>query len=69
VKLPRLIPNEWRIVRDAVLFLAGLLGVIHEAFFTDFDRPGLLVLFAAMMGLPAFLRNGYDKPPDKPPPE
>lgn len=25
--------------------------------FTSLDRPALLVLFAAMMGLPAFLRS------------
>jgi hypothetical protein len=54
-------PNQWRVIRDVTLFTVGLLGVIHETYFTAFDRPGLLVLFAAMMGLPAFLRNGYDK--------
>jgi hypothetical protein len=54
-------PNQWRWIRDGALFGVGLLGVIHETYWTDFDRPGLLVLFAAMMGLPAFLRNGYDK--------
>jgi hypothetical protein len=54
-------PNQWRIVRDFTLFTVGLLGVVHETYWTNFDRPGLLVLFAAMMGLPAFLRNGYDK--------
>ena len=50
-----------RNLRDLVLFFGGLLGVMHEVFFTSFDRPALLVLFAGMMGLPAFLRNGYDK--------
>jgi hypothetical protein len=42
-----------------VLFLAGLGGVIHETVFSNLDRPSLLVLFAAMMGLPAFL--GLDR--------
>ncbi len=58
-------PNQWRLVRDLTLFLVGLGGVIHETYFTAFDRPGLLVLFAAMMGLPAFLRNGKNGEPPK----
>ena len=66
---PPLIPNDWRLLRDVSLFVVGLLGVIHETYFTNFDRPGLLAVFVAMMGLPAFLRNGYDKPTDKHPPE
>ncbi len=48
----------WRLVRlarDLTLFLGGLLGVLHETVFTSLDRPDLLLLFAAMMGLPAFL--------------
>jgi hypothetical protein len=58
---PRLTPNQLRGLRDCLLFCGGLTGVIHETYFTNFDRPGLLVLFGGMMGLPAFLRNGYDK--------
>jgi hypothetical protein len=34
----------------------GLVGIAHETFFTHEDRPTLLILFAAMIGLPAFLR-------------
>lgn len=45
-----------RISRDGVLFAAGLLGVLHETAFVNEERPTLLLLFAAMMGLPAFLR-------------
>lgn len=55
--MQRFKPETVRAIRDATLFIGGLLGVVHEAFFTNFDRPGLLVLFAAMMGLPAFLRT------------
>ncbi len=51
-------PPNWRTVRDATLFIFGLVGVIHEAFFTDLDRPGLLVMFAGMMGLAVKLKNG-----------
>lgn len=54
---PNLTPAEWRFVRDAILFVVGLLGVIHEAFWTDFDRPGLLVLFAGMMGISVVSRS------------
>ena len=41
------------------LFLAGLAGVLHETVLTSADRPDLLILFAAMMGLPAFLATDY----------
>lgn len=55
----RLRPDHWHNLRDASLFVGGLLGVLHETFYSDLDRPALLVLFAAMMGLPAFLKaNG-----------
>ena len=47
--------------RDAVLFLAGLAGVIHETVFRAVDRPALLVLFGTMLGLPLYFR-GEDKP-------
>lgn len=51
--------KQWPILRDVVLFLGGLTGVLHETIFTQAERPTLLILFAAMMGLPAFLRpNG-----------
>jgi hypothetical protein len=52
---------SWQLSRDMVLFLVGLLGVLHEALFTSLDRPSLLVLFAGMMGLPAFLRSDEKK--------
>lgn len=46
-----------RLSRDAALFLAGLGGIAHETLVSKIDRPGLLVLFGAMVGLPAFLRG------------
>lgn len=49
--------RQIRFTRDSILFAAGLLGVIHETFFANADRPSLLVLFAAMMGLPLYLRK------------
>ncbi len=42
-------------VRDTVLFAVGLLGVAHETLISNADRPTLLLLFAAMIGLPSFL--------------
>lgn len=48
--------NLARISRDTVLFGGGMLGIIHETLISKIDRPNLLLLFAAMVGLPAFLR-------------
>lgn len=45
------------VTRDTALFLAGLAGVAHETMFAATERPTLLILFAGMMGLPAFLRK------------
>jgi hypothetical protein len=47
------------LTRDQILFATGLVGVVHEMFFTSLERPTLLIVFAAMMGLPFLLRaNG-----------
>lgn len=43
-------------LRDAALFMGGMAGVFHETVLQTGERPTLLILFAAMMGLPAFLR-------------
>lgn len=48
---------KWPVIRDIVLFFGGLGGVAHETLVSTTDRPTLLLLFAAMMGLPAFLRQ------------
>lgn len=60
------------ITRDSVLFAAGLIGVFYETVFDKADRPTLLLMFGAMMGLPAFLRTddqdkGKDDKDPKPP--
>lgn len=39
-------------IRDTLLFLVGLAGVIYEAGFTETERYGLLVVYLVMMGLP-----------------
>lgn len=48
---------KWNVARDILLFLGGLAGVAHETLLQNSDRPTLLILFAAMMGLPAFLQS------------
>lgn len=56
----------FRISRDTVLFIAGLAGIAHEALTRGAERPTLLILFGAMVGLPAFLRTD-EKHKDKQP--
>lgn len=42
-----------KLPRDTILFFSGLSLVIHEAVIrSGAERPTLLLLFAAMMGLP-----------------
>lgn len=51
-----------RIGRDGVLFVSGLAGVFHETVISNAnERPTLLLLFATMIGLPAFLRADEKK--------
>jgi hypothetical protein len=49
---------NWNLLRDILLFTGGLAGVGYETLGQSTDRPTLLILFAAMMGLPAFLSGG-----------
>lgn len=51
--------------------MAGLAGIGHETILAKADRPSLLFVFAAMVGLPAFLRSdekGPGPPPEPPRP-
>lgn len=54
------------VIRDGLLFVAGVLGVAHETLGDQPERPTLLILFAAMMGLPAFLSKSAPAAPDAP---
>jgi hypothetical protein len=65
------------ITRDGVLFAVGIMGIIYETVRQQAERPFLLATFAAMTGLPVFLRtdekkaqperaNPYMKPRDAP---
>ncbi len=52
----------WPRLRDILLFTGGLAGVLHETVLRDGpERPTLLILFAAMLGLPAFLAGDRDR--------
>jgi hypothetical protein len=58
--------------RDTVLFLTGIGLIIYEAVLrSGTERPTLLVLYAGMVGLPAFLRvdEKRSSTPEKPEPE
>jgi hypothetical protein len=49
--------GRWaRAARDLLLLAAGLVGLYHETFVVAASDPQLLILFAAMIGLPAFIR-------------
>jgi hypothetical protein len=42
-----------------MLFLGGMTGFMHETF-SGQERPTLILLFGAMMGLPVFLKPPGD---------
>ncbi|HEU4539662.1 MAG TPA: hypothetical protein VFR23_00920, partial [Jiangellaceae bacterium] len=45
-----------RRLRSGALFAGGLAGIAYETLAQAGERPTLLILFAAMIGLPAFLQ-------------
>ena len=49
---------EWTRMRTLILFFGGLTGLGYDTVFVHPADPSLLVVFAGMMGLPLFLRNG-----------
>lgn len=49
--------HQQKVIRDTVLFVFGLVGIAYETVVVSVDRPTLLVLFAACVGLPAFLHK------------
>lgn len=44
-----------RTLRSAILFAVGIAGIVYEIVVDHGERPTLLILLAAMVGLPAFL--------------
>ena len=55
-------------IRSAALFVGGMAGVAYVTLIDNTDRPTLLILFAAMLGLPLFLHNDERRPMQLPPP-
>lgn len=58
-------------VRTVALFVGGMAGAAYVTLIDQTDRPTLLILFGAMMGLPLFLRADEKHqvvPPPPPPP-
>ena len=53
--------KSFRLSRDGILFFVGLAGIVYETLVNNGDKPTLLVLFGAMVGLPAFLRTDESK--------
>lgn len=48
--------RRFRVTRDGILFVTGIVGIIYETAREGAERPTLLLLFAGMVGLPAFLQ-------------
>lgn len=49
------------ISRDSLLFIGGMAGITNETLSRHAERPTLIVLFGAMIGLPVFLRSDEGK--------
>lgn len=43
------------IVRDSVLLIGGLAGIVHQTVVAKEVNPMLITVFSAMLGLPAFI--------------
>lgn len=43
-------------VRDAVLFIIGIIGVVNELFYEPEPRAGALIFLASILGIPFVLR-------------
>jgi len=46
--------------RDRIIFFWGLIGVLNETFFQEVERPALIILFAAMMGVTGYMKSSGD---------
>lgn len=55
-KMPHVFRGRVRVTRDGVLFAVGLAGITYETLVENVDRPTLLLIFSAMVGLPVFLK-------------
>ena len=53
--------DPWPRVRDIALFVAGILGIAYETALAKSPDPTLLLVFAAMLGLPLALGGGKER--------
>lgn len=53
--------RSWQALRDIIMFLAGLAGIVYEAGFAPSPRVELLTVYAVMLGLPAVFRSSGGK--------
>ena len=56
-------------VRATVLFGTGVAGIIYETVVSQTDRPTLLILFSALVGVPLFLKADEKTTPVQKPAE
>lgn len=59
--MTRTFRHVWPQIRDVLMFATGVAGVIHETLVAKGERPNLLILFGALMGVPLFTRDGPKK--------
>ena len=55
--MPTTNKRRLRITRDLILFLIGISGIIWQTVVDDVDRPYLLAVFVACVGLPTYLAS------------
>lgn len=62
-------------VRDSIIFIVGILGVVHELFIIPEPRPYALLFLASLIGIPFVLAQDETKnrppgwtPSENPPP-
>lgn len=57
-----------RLSRDTILFVTGLAGIVYETVGSGTEKPTLIIAFAAMLGLPLFIRKDEAAKDDAAPP-
>lgn len=60
--------RTWMVIKDVTLFLGGMAGLTHQTLLTDKPNEWLLLVFAAMAGVPGLtslwsLRTGSGNGP------
>ena len=54
---PHLVQFFVKVIRDLGIFILGAYGFIHELQRSGAERPQILIMSAAMMGLPLIIRG------------